>query len=147
LAHSKEVIDDPLFKKIKSNFLPYEDDLVELKKREKEKKRTQRRESLSKALADSFAQVFKNMFGVGDDDLTFAIKGDGDLILNIVLMNEKGETIEANSRSISQDEKTCILRYGVKYKRMLPFRGKIRVYIDNGKNVKKVPIKYQVALP
>lgn len=87
------------------------------------------------------------MFGVGDYDLTFAIKGDGDQILNIVLLNEKGETIEVSSRSISQNEETGILRYGVKYKRMLPYKGKIRVYIYDGKNVKKVPFKYQVTLP
>lgn len=150
LGHSKEVIVSPLFEKHKIEFSYFtKDDLIELKKTEKENENKPNKDSgkIGKAFAETLAQLLKNMFGVGDDDLTFAIKGDGDLILNIVLLNEKGETIETSTRSISQDEETGILRYGVKYKRMLPYKGKIRVYVDDGENVKKVPFKYKVSLP
>jgi len=150
LAHSKEIIENPLFKKYKIEFSYLtKDDLVELKKSEeaKENKPKDETESIGKAIGEAFAQLFKGMFGMGDVDLTFAIRSEGDPILNIVLMNDKGEIIETTMRSVSKDEEKGILRYGVKYNKMLPYKGKIRVYVDDGKNVKKVPFKYQVTLP
>lgn len=151
LSQSKKIIDAPLFKKHKIEFLFLtKDDIADLRKNEEQAKGDQSvkdAEALGKAFAESFAKVFSDMFGMSDNDLTFVIKNGNDPVLNIVLINEKGEIIEVNSRSISKDEKDGSIRYGVKYKKMLPHKGKIRVYIDDGKSLRKVPFKFQVKLP
>lgn len=104
-------------------------------------------ETVSKAFADSFAEIFKGMFGMSDNDLTFIIKSDKDAVLNIVLLNEKEEIVEPNSRSVSRDEKNGTLRYGLKFKKMMPYKGKIKIFLDSGNSIRKVPFKYRVQLP
>lgn len=148
LSKSKKPVESPLFKNNRIEcFYLTKDDLANLRDSEATESQTKKSaEAVGKAFAESFAQLFKDMFGISDNDLTFFIKSDKDQILNILLINEKGEVMEPSSRSVSRDDNGR-LRYGLKFKKMMPQKGKIKIIIDDSDSIRKIPFKYQVQLP
>lgn len=148
LSKSRKPIESPLLKKNKIEcFYLTRDDLAELRGSESTEIETEKTpEALGKSIVESFAQAFKKMFGMDDNDLVFVIKSDHDQIINIHLINEKGEVMEPMSQSFSRDD-SGRLHYGLKFRRMMPYKGKLRIFVDDGHSIQKIPFKYQIPLP
>ncbi len=133
------------------------DDLIDMQekiKAEKQKARKEKREiedmgaALGNAFSEIFVEAFKGAFGFGGhSDLTIMASDKQGRLLNVELYNDQGERMEVQSRSFSHSKEKGTINMGLSYKRMLPHRGKLRIYIDNGNNLVKVPFKHSVQLP
>ena len=139
---SGKPVEHPLLKKhnVELTYMTKDDMIDYMKKQEEEK-------DLAETFVDSFAELFKGMFGFDDFDLTFLIKDSNNVVLMVELLNKNGEVMEKRSWSNPRDRENGLFKYGVSYQRMLPFKGKVRVYINDGKSIKRVPFKHKITLP
>jgi len=137
-------VDNPAFKKakLKLTVMTKEEYDAFKDRKQKESEEEAKQKGLEDAMVEAMSSMFSSFFSVGENDLIFKVEDPEGSLIDMDVLNSKGEHIESNGITTADDVRV------IGYTDPLPKGAQLRVYLKTSKSVITVPFTIaDIALP